>query len=186
MAREFILEPCKPIPLGEFLLQDSRFPAVYFLLHREDVVYVGQSTRLRSRIETHLGEGVKLFDAVAFIRCNVGQLLSLEGHYIRQFSPKYNACKIAKKARERKEWQRGPQWPAAQTVDLDAPIETIDASECFIAPEHIGEFFSVSDRVAAEWRAAGDITDNSVLGLLFYVARHSRQVAKAQEEFETL
>lgn len=99
MAHNPIPEPCDPIQLGEFLLGDYRQPAVYFLYDEGVLVYVGQTTTLKWRIETHLQEGVKTFDAVAFAPCCVSRLLEVESYYIRKFAPQYNQCGIAKAVR---------------------------------------------------------------------------------------
>jgi hypothetical protein len=100
MAHKSMPRPGDPIQLGEFFLEDRRFPAVYFLYNREKVVYVGQSRTLKWRIETHLSEGIKRFDAVAFIPCTIDRLLSIETHYIRKLLPQYNHCGVASSARQ--------------------------------------------------------------------------------------
>lgn len=116
MPRSQIPSPCEPIRLGDFFLEDHRFSAVYFLYDRGVLVYVGQSTTLRWWIETHLTEATKTFDAVAYIRCTSDRLTAIEAHYIRRLVPKYNACSIARKARDSgvRCGQRKPRWSAAQ------------------------------------------------------------------------
>jgi hypothetical protein len=105
MAYAQITEPCEPIQLGKFLLEETRFPAVYFLYHEGVVVYVGQSKTLRFRIEQHLTEGVKVFDAIAYIHCRVDQLMIIETDYITRLTPIYNACEVAKSVREGRPWR---------------------------------------------------------------------------------
>lgn len=99
MAKGPLPQPGEPIQLGDFLLGDYRHPAVYFLHDEDEIVYVGQSTTLRWRIETHLGQGLKTFDAVSFIPCCVSRLLEIEAAYIRKLVPKYNQCTVSKSAR---------------------------------------------------------------------------------------
>jgi hypothetical protein len=94
-----------PVQLSHFFLEDRRFPAVYFLFHEGLVVYVGQTKTLKFRIEGHIAEGAKQFDAVGFIPCSVGRLLALERRYIRQLAPKYNACLVAQAARRSSPWR---------------------------------------------------------------------------------
>lgn len=61
-------------------------PGVYFLLHEEEVVYVGQSTSPGSRIAQHTKD--KIFDRVLLIPTN--DLDNVEAKYIKKFQPKYN------------------------------------------------------------------------------------------------
>lgn len=61
-------------------------PGVYFLLHEEEIVYVGQSTSPGSRIAQHIKD--KIFDRVLLIPTN--DLDNVEAKYIKKFQPKYN------------------------------------------------------------------------------------------------
>lgn len=115
MARHEIPEPYAPVQLGDFLLGDHRFPAVYFLYDEDELVYVGQSTTLRWRIDQHIQDGVKIFDAVGFIPCCVSRLTEIESHYIRTTVPRYNQCAIAKGARE-----------VDDLIPEDFPIRVVD------------------------------------------------------------
>lgn len=99
MAVDSIPEPGESIQLGEFLQGEYRHPAVYFLMDEGAVVYVGQTTNLKWRIDQHIQQGVKEFDSVAFAPCCVSRLLEVESHYIREMAPPYNQCGIAKAAR---------------------------------------------------------------------------------------
>jgi hypothetical protein len=60
---------------------------VYFLIHNGEIVYVGQSVRLRGRIEQHTD---KVFDSFSFVLCTQKHLDFLESLYIHQLRPKYN------------------------------------------------------------------------------------------------
>tara|TARA_R100000654_G_scaffold70892_1_gene101440 strand:- start:743 stop:1462 length:720 start_codon:yes stop_codon:yes gene_type:complete len=61
---------------------------VYFLIHKNNVVYVGQSVNVFGRIHTHAQEGHKNFDAYTYIPCNKKQLDVLESLYIHALAPK--------------------------------------------------------------------------------------------------
>ena len=195
MANGSMPQPGEPIQLGEFFLDDRRFPAVYFLCYRSEVVYVGQSRTLRARIDQHLEEGAKLFDAVAYIRCPFNRLTKIEGYYIRQMVPKYNACAIAKKVRERESWRsvkdrrtvrRQIQYVAPEDID-PTNIKFVDASKCIVPPNEMGEFLNVSDRDVAAWQASGALPgDMSIVDMLHFMAANSQEVRRAQDRFEQL
>ena len=60
---------------------------VYFLVHDNEVVYVGQSVHIYSRIAQHSG---KKFDRYAFVPCDVALLDKLESLYIHVLKPRLN------------------------------------------------------------------------------------------------
>jgi hypothetical protein len=194
VADHFIPEPGELFQLGDFFLEDRRFPAVYILYNRGDVVYVGQTRTLRFRIDQHLTEGVKVFDGVAFIRCTIDRLLEIEGHYIRRWSPKYNACGIAKKVREKKSWlQADARYRAKRSrfavsqEDLESGnLKFIRAEDCTFEPADLAEMMGVSERDADGWRADGDTMPTNVLELLNYTLQHRDKVSKALVRFENL
>lgn len=62
---------------------------VYFLIHKGEVVYVGQSIDVLGRISKHRREG-KVFDAFNFIPCELSQGLALEAKYISALMPALN------------------------------------------------------------------------------------------------
>lgn len=63
---------------------------VYFLLRKERIVYVGQSTNVYARLGCHASTGGKEFDAQHVIECELGELNWLEALYIVKFRPEYN------------------------------------------------------------------------------------------------
>ncbi len=63
---------------------------IYFLLDGDDVVYVGQSRNVYSRISSH---PVKNFNRYAFVPCAVESLDKLESLYIHLLRPKLNGRK---------------------------------------------------------------------------------------------
>ena len=63
---------------------------VYFLVARNKIVYVGQSTNVFARVASHINENKKQFDSCSFIKCNPRTLNVLESLYIHTLKPKYN------------------------------------------------------------------------------------------------
>lgn len=122
MAYRLIPEPHGPFQLGDFFLEDRRFPAVYFLIDAGRIVYVGQSRTLRWRIDAHMAEGKKVFDAVSFIPCTIDRLLEIEGHFIRRIAPKYNNCGAANATRKREYWR----FPASAKRQMLSPEEAAE------------------------------------------------------------
>jgi len=62
---------------------------VYFLVCGGAVVYVGQSVAIHGRIRTHISDG-KVFDRVAYIKCDPEKLDLLESLYIHHINPEGN------------------------------------------------------------------------------------------------
>lgn len=60
---------------------------VYFLLEKDEVVYVGQS---KTGLERPYSHRDKSFDSVAYIECKEEDLDKLESFYIRKYRPQYN------------------------------------------------------------------------------------------------
>lgn len=61
-------------------------PGVYFLLHEEEIVYIGQSINPGARISQHAKD--KIFDRVLLLPTM--DLDTVEAKYIKKFQPKYN------------------------------------------------------------------------------------------------
>jgi excinuclease UvrABC nuclease subunit len=72
--------------------------AVYALVKRGEVVYIGKSKKPLRRLLEHRGFVMKgiaqvpkmSFDSVWILGCMLGQLDTLEQMYIRKYRPKYN------------------------------------------------------------------------------------------------
>lgn len=62
-------------------------PIIYFLLDKEDVVYVGQSKSGMGRPYQHKD---KVFDKISVLKCSEKVLDALETEYIKKYKPKYN------------------------------------------------------------------------------------------------
>lgn len=194
MAYAEIPEPGTPIQLREFFLEDRRFPAVYFLYLRGEVVYVGQTKTLRFRIDQHITDGVKQFDAVGFLKCPVNLLLKWEAHFIKRLAPKYNNCGVTKKARQRASWKldqnrrnaRRSRFEGPDELNEDGSIKTCDARTVVLAEHEIGEFFGITESDASALIDAGALPDRSLPALLHFFALNSRVMSAAQKRFEDL
>lgn len=67
---------------------------IYFLLHNNKIVYVGQTkSEWPSRIRQHLKDQ-KLFDQVYYIHVQEQEVDRQEQYYIKKFKPKYNKAHI--------------------------------------------------------------------------------------------
>lgn len=66
---------------------------VYFLLIGDEVVYVGQSVNIYSRLSSH---HIKNFDRFAFVLCDIAMLDRLESLYIHCLRPRLNGGEGAK------------------------------------------------------------------------------------------
>lgn len=63
---------------------------VYFLLMDSEVVYVGQSVNIQSRLASHITDGTKKFNRWCYIKVKRGDLNEIEGFYITLLRPKFN------------------------------------------------------------------------------------------------
>jgi hypothetical protein len=70
---------------------------VYFLIRQGEVVYVGKSIDVFTRIGRHRREGGAWFDSFNVIRCPVERLPELEERYILAFMPMMNTALTYKK-----------------------------------------------------------------------------------------
>ena len=64
--------------------------AIYFLLKDNEVVYVGQTNCLFSRVGTHIKEGRILFDSWSYLATPEERLNQIEQNWITLLQPKYN------------------------------------------------------------------------------------------------
>jgi hypothetical protein len=69
---------------------ELRKPGIYFLTAAAEVVYIGQSKCLMSRIGGHLLDGLKEFDSVSWITCEARELNRLERAHIAIYRPRLN------------------------------------------------------------------------------------------------
>ena len=82
------------IPMGLESVKTAPFSGVYFLCHEGEVVYVGQSGNLLSRVGQHFGD--KTFSSVFFVRIPKSDLDYVEGNFIKLLKPKYNHTKLGR------------------------------------------------------------------------------------------
>lgn len=82
-----------PIPEAELLktaIPLSSLCGVYFLIRRAEVVYVGQSVNVFSRLTQHMKGGRITFDSFNVVPCAPDKLDGLEAHYIAALMPVHN------------------------------------------------------------------------------------------------
>ena len=73
----------------------SFFKFIYCLICDDEVVYVGKTISIQSRIFTHKKEGLKKFDSFSIVaqlpnEISDSELLKIEEKYIKLLKPKYN------------------------------------------------------------------------------------------------
>lgn len=81
LTKEDVLRNKKP-------LSEEKMCCIYFLIKKDEIVYVGQTTKGISRVYAHLGD--KDFDSYAILGCKEDELNDLEAYYIVEFNPCYN------------------------------------------------------------------------------------------------
>lgn len=76
-------------------LEGRKITAVYFLIKKGVVVYIGRTENLRVRIIGHKSTlfKSKWFDSFRFIECSDKSLCQYERRWIRRFNPKENLHK---------------------------------------------------------------------------------------------
>lgn len=70
-----------------------RQSGVYFLLHDNEIVYVGQTTDWGARLAAHMRDQAKIFNRCAFQECDDVLLDELEATYIERLQPKFNRAR---------------------------------------------------------------------------------------------
>ena len=68
------------------------FSGIYFLIYRGEIVYVGQSRNVETRIASHSEHDVE-FDSWSALECELQDLDDWESHYQQKFKPKFNAAR---------------------------------------------------------------------------------------------
>lgn len=67
------------------------YPGIYFLMKDDEIVYVGQSTRLCARLAGHVGQpGMKEFNRISWVEVPIEDLNFMEAAYILFYRPKHN------------------------------------------------------------------------------------------------
>ena len=86
---EWYVDPKKIVEASkkyEDVIKKSKF--VYFLIYRNEIVYVGLSDTLQRRLHQHTKD--KIFDKVHWIRVEAKDQKYIEAYYIKTLNPKYN------------------------------------------------------------------------------------------------
>lgn len=81
--KQYLLKKAVKVP-------ETFLVGIYFLINDYEVVYVGQSTNIASRIVYHVAEGRKIFDSYSYVECEKSILDDMESLYIDKYIPKYN------------------------------------------------------------------------------------------------
>ena len=68
----------------------KRLCGIYYLWREDEIVYIGQSTNILSRVATHLNSVVKVFDSYTYELCEPNLLNKLELESIIKHKPLYN------------------------------------------------------------------------------------------------
>lgn len=77
---------------------ESDKTGIYFLIKRNDVVYIGKTTKYPMRLKYHIHQKLD-FDTVKFIECTKDNLAYYEKRWIERFKPAHNlAMKPKQKA----------------------------------------------------------------------------------------
>jgi Bacteriophage lambda integrase, Arm DNA-binding domain len=71
----------------------DRICGIYFLLLDAEIVYIGKSTSVMTRLANHKFQAEKEFNRVFVLECLPSALDRMERLYISKFSPKYNAAR---------------------------------------------------------------------------------------------
>ena len=70
-------------------------PCIYFLFYRGEVVYIGQSQNLHSRLWQHTmpkDPDRKIFDEVRYFACKRDRVLDVEARFVLLIRPRLNDC----------------------------------------------------------------------------------------------
>ena len=93
------------LPDGFFVSKKRQYvdqamrPAIYVLFQGEEVVYVGQSINVYSRLGTHYQEGTKEFDSFRILYCKKKRMSYWERKLIKAYEPRYNVSQNRRKAK---------------------------------------------------------------------------------------
>jgi len=177
MAFDFIPTIPAPVHISEFMTSDLMRAGVYFLYHKDELVYVGQTRTLKLRLDAHLGDRRKVFDSVAFIPCTIDRLTEIEGHYIRKHAPEYNNCGAARMSR-----MIGRSRPAPRYVPSEMIL--VDAEEVEFNLYEAAEFLLVPESDLANWKETGLLPDFGMVTLLHFARSSRRLVDQARKAAE--
>ena len=84
------LNSLKNIILSKKKFFEPRIKGIYFLISKNEIVYVGQSCEILSRVETHRKQNKKIFDSFSYFEYDFDNLDNIEAYFIFKLKPKYN------------------------------------------------------------------------------------------------
>jgi len=89
--------------IGELpkLVERDPICCIYFLVRSGEVVYVGQTSDLVTRIRSHRSEGTKQFDFARYLVMDEETLNNAEKYFFELFEPVYNGNTWAPYSRQR-------------------------------------------------------------------------------------
>ena len=87
LNKEYIVENAVEVD------KNNAISFIYFLIDGDEVVYIGKSLKLHTRIRAHKCD-VKVFDSVFAFPVKTSEASKIEEKYIRAYQPKYN-CSYA-------------------------------------------------------------------------------------------
>jgi len=95
------VKKCKKIPpelkgFTNVYEPEMKYCGIYFLYDDKEIVYIGQSINVESRIQSHLQDGKKHFNKAYFIPFRRTKLDGAEEAFVRMFRPKYNRTEDGK------------------------------------------------------------------------------------------
>lgn len=131
--------PKEAIPESE-----DNFPrcGVYFLMHDDEVVYVGQSVSIDNRIKQHRKD--KTFDYAKAVKVDSKKLLFVESNFINTMKPKYNKT------------------VAHETIISSEDIQVVDKLS-----EALPKFSADMQRILLDSELPIEFSDNSLLCTLY-------------------
>jgi hypothetical protein len=71
-------------------INNRRITAIYFLIRNGQIIYIGQTTNLKSRICSHKCFPAYYFDSFRYIECREKNLRKYETRWLQKFRPKLN------------------------------------------------------------------------------------------------
>jgi len=72
------------------LPDEKEFIWIYFLIYRDQIVYIGKTNSGYNRILQHIRKGDKLFDSYSYVTVPIEDADDLEFQYLNKFKPKLN------------------------------------------------------------------------------------------------
>lgn len=78
---------------NQVTLNPYKFPAIYFLICKNKIIYIGSTSNLNNRLLAHRKNKRMRFDSISYIRFESDQnreMRALECSYIDKFKPKFN------------------------------------------------------------------------------------------------